>query len=183
MSFDKDKINILEIISNNNDFNDSNYSLNKLAEGLIPFSWNGVLSSPEIFRIKIEVKADCILEDIFKLNSNLILSEGYLKKNLIPTAIELRVNNGKSSHFSMEQNMPNPWTRNTKVMYSIPTDGNVVFRITSLEGRTIFEKKMIQKQGSHEWQITKKDVSGHGYYLYSIEFNGQLLSKPMVINE
>ena len=83
----------------------------------------------------------------------------------------------------MEQNMPNPWTRNTKVMYSIPTDGNVVFRITSLEGRTIFEKKMIQKQGSHEWQITKKDVSGPGYYLYSIEFNGQLLTKPMVINE
>jgi hypothetical protein len=183
LSFDQDKINILEIISNNNDFNDSNYSLNKLAEGLIPLSWNGVLSSPEIFRIKIEVKADCILEDIFKLNSNLILSEGYLKKNLIPTAIELRVKNGKSSHFSMEQNMPNPWTRNTKVMYSIPTDGNVVLRITSLEGRTIFEKKMIQKQGSHEWQITKKDVSGPGYYLYSIECNGQILTKPMVINE
>ena len=184
LEFDKDRINILEIIASSaSDFGSANYSMDRLQEGLIPMSWNGLMTQPELFKIRIEVKENCQVEDMFSFNSKVSNSEAYLKKNLISAPIELRAKNGSTAHFTMDLNVPNPWTRNTKVLYSTPSDGNVILRITSLEGRVIFDKKIFKEQGNHEWQISKKDVLGPGYYLYSIEYNGQILTKPMVINE
>lgn len=91
LEFDKDRINILEIIaSSGSDFGSTNYSMDRLQEGLIPMSWNGLMTQPELFKIRIEVKENCQVEDMFSFNSKVSNSEAYLKKNLISAPIELR---------------------------------------------------------------------------------------------
>ncbi len=81
---------------------------------------------------------------------------------------------------SMGQNVPNPAYNSTSIIYSIPASGEVIFTISSVNGQVLYNKSVKSELGT---QIIDINVShlAVGIYFYSMEFNGQRITKRMSI--
>ncbi len=83
---------------------------------------------------------------------------------------------------SMEQNIPNPANNNTMVRYTIPESGEVIFRIHSMNGQLLYNKAVQSESGTNSIEINTSNLSS-GIYVYSMEFNGQRITKRMSIKQ
>ena len=81
---------------------------------------------------------------------------------------------------SMEQNFPNPANNNTIIRYSIPKDGEVNFKIYGVNGQLLYNKAENASFGKHELEINTSTFAS-GIYFYTMEFEGQRLTKRMSI--
>ncbi len=80
----------------------------------------------------------------------------------------------------MSQNMPNPATNSTKILYSIPEAGEVIFRIHSMTGQTLSNRVIQSESGDQSVEINTSHLAS-GIYMYSMEFKGQRITKRMSI--
>ncbi len=81
---------------------------------------------------------------------------------------------------SMSQNIPNPANSNTIIRYTIPESGEVIFRIHSMNGQLLYNKAAKSESGTNSIEINTSTLSA-GIYVYSMEFNGQRITKRMSI--
>ncbi len=84
------------------------------------------------------------------------------------------------SVFYMGQNTPNPSTNSTMIGYRIPQSGEVIFRIHNMNGQILYNKVIQSEQGYQSIEINTSALSS-GIYMYSMEFNGQRITKRMSI--
>ncbi|MBL7923701.1 MAG: T9SS type A sorting domain-containing protein [Bacteroidia bacterium] len=84
-------------------------------------------------------------------------------------------------NFSMDQNSPNPCNENTGIRYSLPSSGEVDFRIFNLIGKEVYRSLLNAEQGINELRLDSRDFAP-GVYMYTMTFNGETLSKRMVIS-
>jgi hypothetical protein len=87
----------------------------------------------------------------------------------------------KMNSFTLEQNIPNPANKSTRINYSIPEDGNVVFHLHSISGQLLYSETIETTIGKHNLELNTSKLSS-GIYFYSIEYKGQRLIKRMMIN-
>ncbi len=81
---------------------------------------------------------------------------------------------------SMEQNIPNPAKNSTIISYSIPESGDVTFHIHNVNGQLLYNKVVQSDGGTNTIEINTSTLSA-GIYFYSMEFNGQKITKQMNI--
>lgn len=83
--------------------------------------------------------------------------------------------------FNLEQNYPNPFNPSTLISYSIPNEAEVRLRIYDNLGRAIFQlANEKQEEGKHEIIFdASKLVSG--IYYYSLNVDGFVQTKKMVV--
>ncbi len=81
---------------------------------------------------------------------------------------------------SMNQNVPNPADNNTSITYSIPANGEVIFSISSVNGQVLYNKSVKSELGIQTIDINVSHLAA-GIYFYSMEFNGQKITKRMSI--
>ncbi len=81
---------------------------------------------------------------------------------------------------SMRQNVPNPANNSTIINYSISEAGEIIFRIHSVNGQLLYNKAVESESGTNSIEINTSNLSA-GIYLYSMEFNGQRITKRMSI--
>ncbi len=84
------------------------------------------------------------------------------------------------SKISMNQNIPNPAGSITFITYSIPANGDVVFTISSINGQVLYNKSIKSELGMQTIDINVSHLAA-GIYFYSMEFNGQKITKRMSI--
>jgi hypothetical protein len=82
--------------------------------------------------------------------------------------------------FSLGQNIPNPAKDNTRIEYSIPTDGQVIFTVYSITGQTLHIEKRDAYSGRNNIEFSTSNLA-NGIYYYSMEYNGERLVKKMTI--
>ena len=82
--------------------------------------------------------------------------------------------------FSLQQNIPNPANNRTKIGYSIPTSGEVIFNVQSVTGQILYTKVLQSEAGKHVIDLNTSDFAA-GVYFYSIEYQGQKLLKRMSV--
>jgi len=117
-------------------------------------------------------------DDLKKQNEN--LEERILK---LETAMQsLTANNGNVSdviaNASLEQNNPNPFTKNTIIRYSIPQGSKAQINIYDQSGKMV---KMLNANAGGQSQVSGHDLAA-GAYTYTLMINGKLaLSKQMLI--
>ncbi|MDR1200792.1 MAG: T9SS type A sorting domain-containing protein [Tannerellaceae bacterium] len=87
----------------------------------------------------------------------------------------------KAGSFSIEQNIPNPANKSTRINYSIPEAGEVVFHLHSISGQLLYSETIETISGKHNLELNTSRLSS-GIYFYSIEYKGQRLIKRMMIN-
>ena len=81
---------------------------------------------------------------------------------------------------SMEQNIPNPANDNTIIRYRVPSDGEVSFKIYSVNGQILYNKAENALFGDNQIEINTASFAA-GVYFYTMEFEGQRITKRMSI--
>jgi hypothetical protein len=99
-------------------------------------------------------------------------------KREINVGIETLEGNG----FTLGQNIPNPATNSTRIDYSIPESGEVVFYIQSASGQLLYSKTIEAASGINSLEFNTNTLAA-GIYIYSIEYKGQRLIKRMSVQK
>jgi hypothetical protein len=84
--------------------------------------------------------------------------------------------------FALGQNIPNPANNSTRIDYSVPTAGKVVFHVHSITGQLLYSKTIETARGTHSIELNTSTLSA-GIYFYSIEYKGQRLVKQLIITD
>jgi hypothetical protein len=83
--------------------------------------------------------------------------------------------------FYMNQNSPNPCSEYTNIRYVVPGSGEVDFRLFNLIGKEVYRSILTPDQGENELRFDTRDLAP-GVYMYSMTFNGETLTKRLVIS-
>lgn len=116
------------------------------------------------------------------LNSKInLLEQSLINKNIInKDSLELKTKIDKiNSNFSLEQNVPNPFTNETIINYVVPENSNSSLSIFDLTGKLIKDYSLNSTSG--QIKVNSSDI-GKGIFIYSIIMdNTEILSKKMII--
>lgn len=101
--------------------------------------------------------------------------------NIAVTGSATGIDESTGLGFSMDQNSPNPCNDVTEIRYIVPQMGEVEFRVFNLIGKEIYRSLLNADQGENQLRIDSRDFAP-GVYMYTMTFNGETLSKRMVIS-
>jgi hypothetical protein len=87
----------------------------------------------------------------------------------------------RANVFTLGQNIPNPANNRTRIDYSIPEVGEVVFNLHSVSGQLLYSKTIEAASGKQSLELNTSTFAA-GIYFYSIEYKGQRLVKRMMIS-
>lgn len=85
------------------------------------------------------------------------------------------------TEYNLSQNYPNPFNPSTVITYALPEAGFVSLNVYNLLGEkvaTLVEENM--SAGSHSIEFNASDLTS-GLYIYTIESNGYVFSRKMVL--
>jgi hypothetical protein len=82
--------------------------------------------------------------------------------------------------FTLGQNIPNPANNSTRIDYSIPEAGEIIFHLHSISGQLLYSKTIEAAHGKQSLELNTSTFAA-GIYFYSIEYKGQRLVKRMMI--
>ncbi|HMB90352.1 MAG TPA: FG-GAP-like repeat-containing protein [Rhodothermales bacterium] len=95
--------------------------------------------------------------------------------------------NETPSSFALKQNYPNPFNPSTTIEYELPATATVSVRVYNLMGQVVrtLVSGQIQTLGRHSVTWNGRSDAGtpvaSGTYLYSLEFNGTIQTRPMTL--
>jgi hypothetical protein len=89
---------------------------------------------------------------------------------------------GENNVFTLGQNIPNPAGNSTRIDYSIPETGEVVFHVHSVSGQLLYSQTIESPSGKQSLEVNTNTLAA-GIYFYSIEYKGQRLVKRMSIQK
>jgi hypothetical protein len=88
----------------------------------------------------------------------------------------------KANVFTLSQNIPNPANNRTRIDYSIPEAGKVIFHVHSVSGQLLYSRTIEAAHGKQNIELNTSSFAA-GIYFYSIEYKGQRLVKRMMISD
>jgi hypothetical protein len=83
--------------------------------------------------------------------------------------------------FILNQNIPNPANKTTRIDYNIPEAGEIIFYVHSITGQLLYSKTIEVASGKHSIELDT-DIFSAGVYFYSIEYKGRRLVKRMDVH-
>ena len=98
----------------------------------------------------------------------------------ITKCTDLGVIDQNANAMSLGQNIPNPAKAQTVVNYQVPTEGTVVFTLTTVTGQVIYTTAQEVEAGRNSVEFNTENLAA-GIYFYTMDFNGQRLTKKMTI--
>ena len=114
------------------------------------------------------------------MNDGLIKNEIYT--DLRGKAAEIN-GNEVSTSFSLDQNMPNPWTTSTSIPVTIGEDGVVNLEILDNIGRVVYRNNYQCKAGKNMINLSSNNIDAKGNLIYKINYNGLTKYGKMIIIE
>ncbi|MCF8297250.1 MAG: T9SS type A sorting domain-containing protein [Saprospiraceae bacterium] len=85
-----------------------------------------------------------------------------------------------NTNFKLSQNIPNPTKNSTIINYYLPKSGNAVFKVVNIVGEQLYSKEYDSQQGENKIELNISNFES-GVYYYSLEFDGVLKVKKMVV--
>jgi hypothetical protein len=96
------------------------------------------------------------------------------------TNLSVGITDIEGTGISMSQNIPNPANGNTRIDYSLPTNGEVTFHVYTISGQELFTRVVETTSGKHSIELNTTNLAS-GIYFYSMEFKGQRIVKRMSV--
>ena len=85
----------------------------------------------------------------------------------------------KEIGFSMEQNRPNPFTDQTTINYTLPTNAKGTISVFDMSGKFIRDYNLSSQKGQ---VVISSNEIGKGMFIYSLVSNGEIMvSKKMIV--
>jgi hypothetical protein len=88
---------------------------------------------------------------------------------------------GTTNVFTLAQNTPNPANIRTRIDYSIPEAGEVIFHIHSISGQILYSKTIEIERGAHSIELNTSAFAA-GVYFYSMEYKRQRRVRQLIIS-
>lgn len=88
--------------------------------------------------------------------------------------------NNDLTNISLLQNTPNPFSGSTLIEYHLTTPSQVVFKVHTLLGELVYEEFQINRSKVNS-NVYNFNFLSPGVYIYSIEVDGIILTKKMMI--
>jgi hypothetical protein len=88
----------------------------------------------------------------------------------------------KENVFTLSQNVPNPANGSTRIDYSIPEAGEVLFYVYSISGQLLYSQTIEAASGKQSLELNTSAFAS-GIYFYSIEYKGHRLVNRMMISD
>ena len=121
------------------------------------------------------------ISEMVELGSWTTRAESYSGEELGVSKVDLRI--GKEDEvggFALYQNEPNPFKQITSVQYNLPEDGEVVFELQTIDGKSLMQKSWFGQKGKNSIELTAADAPVSGVYYYTMRFQGQQISKALL---
>ncbi len=84
--------------------------------------------------------------------------------------------------FEVSQNEPNPAVGNVRINYIVPTNGEVNFELRNTLGQVIYTVEQASFTGKNTLEVDA-DKLANGVYYYSVIFDGQRITRKMIVNQ
>ncbi len=91
------------------------------------------------------------------------------------------ISENSSLLFEVKQNMPNPFSGKTTIVFSSPSEEKVKISVYNMLGKIVIEKKIEAVKGENEVEIDGKNLTG-GMYFYTVEYKGKTVTRRMMVN-
>ncbi len=115
----------------------------------------------------------------FTVVAQQVSKNGYLGE--IITNVNADHNNLIDSELSLGQNFPNPFNSNSRIYYTVPSDGNILIELFNTLGERV--KTILNGfhyKGTYLINISSTGLSS-GIYLYKLQFENKSLTKKLII--
>lgn len=95
-------------------------------------------------------------------------------------SLTVGVGGGKEipSAIALDQNYPNPFNPSTKIRFTIPQAGDVLFTVHTILGQLVDSKSYFLPAGNHTLEWISRGASG--ILFYSMEFHGARITRKMI---
>ena len=84
--------------------------------------------------------------------------------------------------FELMQNVPNPSNNTTDITYYVPNAGKIHFEMIDILGQMVKTEEQDAHRGKNQIDLDVSTIP-EGIYFYSVEFNGEKLTKRMAITK
>jgi hypothetical protein len=84
--------------------------------------------------------------------------------------------------FTLGQNIPNPANNSTRIDYSVPEAGQILFHVHSIAGQLLYSKTIEAKRGTNSIELNTSTFAA-GVYFYSMEYKGQRRVRQLIISD
>ena len=161
-----------------NDIEISYETINELLnpEDTLVYRFKQGFSVPPVDQNKYyyQVKTKVVLSCDGEMNNNSFILNACIKhEDEVRQAKEKQV-------WSLNQNVPNPASNETMIVFTLPKDGYVKFNLHSQNGQLIYQQNIYGKQGENFLKLNTKDFHS-GIYYYGMEYDGYIRKNKMII--
>jgi hypothetical protein len=87
---------------------------------------------------------------------------------------------GVTNVFVLGQNIPNPANGTTRIDYTVPEAGEVLFHVHSISGQLLYSKTIEVSRGNQSIELNTSTFAA-GIYFYSTEYKGERIVKRMSV--
>ena len=101
--------------------------------------------------------------------------------NISVTGSATGIDESTGLSFAMDQNTPNPCNEMADIRFVLPQMGEVEFRMFNLIGKEVYRSLINGEQGENNLKVDSRDFAP-GVYMYTMTWNGETISKRMVIS-
>ena len=184
LSFDTDKVEVLEFSPLLSELSTSNVNLQLLSEGIIHFSWHTQNNTglkdelTDIFNIKLAILEDSWTEDIVTLSESGLKAEAYVGTEIRDLRMEYVPMTSES--MVLYQNCPNPWSQSTQIKFNLGTDKEFNFKMRDTNGKLIISKTDMGVRGINIIDIKADEIESGGVYYYELTSGNEIATQKML---
>lgn len=160
-----------------------NFNLERLAEGLLPISWNGkAAANAELFTLILKAKQEGVLSDFIQLSSRITTAEAYDRSgDLLELILDFGAGKKQAVGFELYQNQPNPFQDQTWISFHLPEASEVRISIYDGSGKIIRQIKGQFARGRQTVVVKQEDLPATGVLFYSVTAGENTATRKMIL--
>lgn len=170
---------------------DENIGLFDEEPGIFTMSWHSVqpvtISSDEpAFYLVVTAKEDTKFNHVLTINADITDAMAFDKSyRILKTEFRsLSKESGNQNQvFAVRQNVPNPFSDQTVISFTIPSDNTVKLSVMDVSGRPVYTSEAYYDAGTHQIKLDKSNVHQTGVMYYQITAGEHTATRKMVIIE
>lgn len=191
MKFDQNAMTFQNVEAGSIDFGNENFSIHRIDEGMISFSWHTILQrrlnsplSSDLFGFRFKVTKTAFVNELIDIQSTITQSlvvtkameEVPLKLAFDPTFAQ----GVEEISYELFQNTPNPFSGQTSIGFNLPDATEATITIYDIGGRLIFQHTGDYEKGFNTFFMERNKLPETGTYYYSIHADQFIATKKMI---
>lgn len=155
------------------------FNLEQAANGLLAVSHIGDSS----FALRVRAARNARLSELLQLSDRITPSEAYtLDGSTANLRLSFRSLLDQGQAFSLEQNLPNPFSATTKIDFYLPSNSPATLSVQDLQGRNILVRSLEGSAGHNSLILTSEELKGAaGVLFYSIVAGQHTATRKMIV--